>query len=116
MIKLLHIGLMVDGKNKGLSKALRELTDYREVALSDPDLVAKACSEDFDVCFMQVQSETVQDKPTEELLAPVKEKGMVINWTGDIRNHTPHWMVRFNADITAFSNQLDRDWETKVLL
>jgi len=107
-MKILHIGLMVDGKGEGLCKALKDLSsEYLEIQQSDPELIEKAMGFDFDLFFMQAQSDKIGDSDTIQLLSPIAKRGFTINWTGDIRQTTPAWMLRMPANVTAFTNQRD---------
>jgi len=116
-MKLLHIGLMANGKNEGLSKAFRSACNkYYEVNPGDSALEGKLSQIDFlpDIVFCQIQSEKLQDRDTCDVLGRhldlMRQKGSyVINWTGDIRYGIPPWMVRFgnHVDLTCFSNERD---------
>ena len=101
-MKLLHIGLTVNrDKNIGLSKAFRNRCEkYEEFPISD-QLPNQLKSLDFtpDIIFCQIQSEEIaRGMRTNERLGGIinsfKLSGsFVINWTGDIRNHTPASIV-----------------------
>ena len=109
-MKILHIGLMATG-GKGLDKALKEkASEYFAISTSDPDLVSKALEFDYDLCFLQIQSEKLNGQNTVEVLRPIVRKGFTINWNGDIRNATPKWMLELDVDVLAFSNQRDVDY------
>jgi len=69
-----------------------------------------------DIVFLQIQSDTIDGKNTNayigDLIRQFKDRGsFIINWTGDIRNSTPQWMIDFadNVSITMFSNMRDVD-------
>jgi len=113
----LYIGAMANNKGEGFSKALKEASDlYTEINPGDTTLSEKVKGLTFvpDLVFLQLQSDTIQNRSTVEFLGPLiselKEKGsFVINWNGDIRVTTPLWMLRFTdfVTLTAFSNQRD---------
>lgn len=118
-MKILHIGLMVNrNKNIGLSKAFRKLCDkYEEFPVSEA-LPKQINSIDFvpDITFLQIHNDTIGNRQTIDLLRDpirkLRESGsFVINWNGDIRNHTPRWMLSFSqyVNLTAFTNQRDID-------
>jgi len=110
-MKILHIGVMANGKDEGLNKSLRMLaTEFMQVNAGDADLQAKAMAFDFDLCFIQIQSDTIAAGNTVEVLSPIAEKGFSINWSGDMRNETPAWMLQLPVDVRAFSNQKDVDY------
>jgi len=107
-MKILHIGVMANGKDEGLSKSFRKLaSEYQEINAGDTDLQKKALAFNFDLCFVQIQSDTIAAGNTVEVLNPIIQKGFTINWSGDMRNETPKWMLDLPADVRAFSNQKD---------
>ena len=110
-MKLLHIGLCA--KSESLPHYFRKHFDvYDEM---QPHEGVNDNGKDYDICFMQIQNEYTAGKPTAQVLKWVerlKNNGCkVINWTGDMRNSTPQWMVEFSkyVTVTAFSNQRDVD-------
>ena len=113
-MKVLHIGLTVNGRGEGLSKAFKEASEeYFEFKVSE-SLPEQIKDLDVDLVFCQIQGDKIGDRNTNALLNDalqgLKNKGaFVINWTGDIRQSYPNWMGGFNADLTCFSNQRDID-------
>lgn len=110
-MRILHIGLCA--KSESLPYFFRKVaTVYDEMQPHE----AYDNGKDYDVCFMQIQNEITSGQPTTKFLSWVKrlkDNGCkVINWTGDMRNETPRWMIEFapNVTITAFSNQRDVDY------
>ena len=78
-MKILHIGVMANGKDEGLNKSFRKLaTDFKQINAGDIDLQAKAMAFDFDLCFVQIQSDTIAAGNTVEVLRPIAEKGGAI--------------------------------------
>ena len=72
-MKILHIGVMVNHKNIGLSKQLRELaTEYDEYS-PDENIQIK----EYDLIFLQVQSETIGKQSTINKLKPIVEKRQI---------------------------------------
>jgi hypothetical protein len=111
-MKLLHIGLTA--KSESVPFYFRKYFDvYDEM---QPHEAIHDNGKNYDICFMQIQNETTAGKPTVQVLKWVerlKNNGCkVINWTGDMRNTTPDWMIDFSkyVTITAFSNQRDVDY------
>lgn len=118
-MKLLHLGLMVNGRDEGLSAAFRKrfngFGNYREFPITEN--VADKCNYSGftpDAVFVQVQSDTIGKQNTVNvlggLLKKYKEQGAtVINWTGDIRNSVPSWMnqIKESVSLTCFSNERD---------
>jgi hypothetical protein len=110
-MRILHLGLCA--KSESLPYFFRKVaTVYDEMQPHEGYDNGK----DYDICFMQIQNETTNKQPTVKFLSWVKrlkDNGCkVVNWTGDMRNETPQWMVDFapNVSITAFSNQRDVDY------
>lgn len=111
-LKLLHIGLCVqpppiNGFQKAFIEELGE-ENYREISCGDPNL-NRRCVEIYnefkpDIVFMQIQADGVISPE-----AIVHMKGSkIINWTGDIRQDTPQWMIDIAPNcISAFSNMKD---------
>lgn len=112
-MKIFHLGLCVgEHPFDSMRKAfLRNCTEYRELSTGAPNVNREAVKivREFrpDIVFMQIQAaniisiQTVQDFK--------KQGAWVINWNGDIREHTPDWMVQMSyiCDKTAFSNMRD---------
>jgi len=116
--------VLMCGCNSGsesMPKYFREQCDYSELRL-DRDLAYNlnnllASDKIPDILFLQIQSGTISGSDTNSyigsLIRQFKEKGAyVINWTGDMRNSTPEWMIRFahNINITMFSNMRDVEY------
>ena len=102
-MKIVHIGLMANGRDEGLSYALRrEATQYAEFPVN-PGAVKflENLSWTPDIIFFQIHHDNVDGFPTVELFEPIvnklrKEGTRVINWNGDIRKHFPHWMAELS--------------------
>ena len=119
MKKLLHIG--VNAGSESMPKYFREQCDYKELKL-DHDLFRNlneltASGYVPDTVFIQIQNDTINGVDCNALIGSqmryFKSKGAtVINWTGDMRNYTPQWMINFahNVTYTMFSNQRDVDY------
>ncbi len=109
-MKILHVGLCVDGKNEGLPFALKEAsTFYHEISTGDRDLQGKILSAvdqyEFDIAFFQVQTPGIVHPLT---FSKLRDKGIfTVNWNGDCRVGTPSWHFKTNADLTLFSNERD---------
>ena len=109
-MKILHVGLCVDGKNEGLPFALKEAsTFYHEISTGDRDLQGKILSAidryEFDIAFFQVQNEGIVHPKT---FQDIKNKGIfTVNWSGDCRTGTPSWYFKTNANLTLFTNERD---------
>ena len=117
IMRLLHIGLMVNGRKEGLSAAFIKHfgEDYKEMGISEhiPQAIGEFKA---DIVFLQIQNDRIGHATTYDLLKGPLQKlkaggAFIINWTGDIRNGVPPWMDRFKelVDITCFSNQRDID-------
>jgi len=109
-MKILHIGLCVDGKNEGLPYALKKAsTKYHEMK-PQPHAVLNhvrefAKKEKWDLAFFQIQAENVIEP---EVFRILKEAGtFTLNWSGDIRRNTERWYFETGADLTCFSNMRD---------
>jgi spore maturation protein CgeB len=77
--------------------------------VSDVNEKAIAIANEFkpDIIFMQIQAPGVIHNET---VRQMKETGtFIINWNGDIRHHTPEWMISMAdyVDRTLFSNMRD---------
>lgn len=113
-MKIAHIGLMVHGRDEGLSFELRRAaTQYAEFPCK-PGAVSflENLSWTPDILFFQIHSDNIDGTPTVDMFRPIVEKlqqdgTRVINWNGDIRNRFPRWMAEFPADVTAFANMRD---------
>ena len=109
-MKILHVGLCVDGKNEGLPYALKEAsTFYHEISTGASDLndkINKAINDHkFDLAFFQVQSPGIVQP---FIFQKIKEAGIfTVNWSGDIRSNTPDWYFKTNANLTLFTNIKD---------
>jgi len=109
-MRILHVGLCVDGKNEGLPYALKKAsTFYREISTGEPninDQIHKAINEyEFDIAFFQVQSPGIVHP---FLFHNIQDKGIfTINWSGDIRIGTPDWYFNTGANLTLFTNERD---------
>lgn len=115
-MKVLHLGLMVNGRNEGLSKAFRDLsTEYWEYPLTK-NLPNQITKHNPDIVFLQIQNDSIDGQDAYNLLnnpLSILSAGgaHIINWTGDCRNTVPKWMIKFSdlVDQTCFSNQRDVD-------
>ena len=116
MKKLLHVGM--NTFTESMPKYFREQCEYSEMRL-DASLAGSlnhliASDQIPDIIFIQIQSDKIDGKNTNSYIGAsirsLKDMGaFIINWTGDIRNSTPEWMIRFaeNVSITMFSNMRD---------
>jgi len=121
-MKILHIGLMVNGRREGLCKSFADVSNYREFPISH-DLNSKLenlYNEGFkpDIIFQQIhdgilRNGSVTANITEVIKDPLnkwrKEGAFSINWIGDIRNVTPSWTHHHKecTDLQCFSNMRD---------
>ena len=113
-MKVLHCGLMVNGRNEGLSKAFRDLSsEYWEFPLTK-NLPNQITNLEPDIVFLQIQNDKIDGVHVNNLLGvpltKLRAKGaFIINWTGDIRNTVPMWMKYFSqyVSLTCFSNERD---------
>jgi hypothetical protein len=108
-MKILHVGLCVDGKNEGLPFALKKAsTKYVELnpGLSDVNnRIIKEAQSGFDLAFFQVQAAGIIHPLT---FSKLNDMGIfTLNWTGDIRGTTDDWFFKTNAKLTCFSNMRD---------
>ena len=109
-MRILHVGLCVDYKNEGLPHALKKAsTFYHEIATGERDLdnriIAAIQNNTFDLAFFQIQSPGIVHPMTFQRL---NDAGIfTVNWCGDIRNGTPDWYFKTNAQLTLFSNTRD---------
>lgn len=83
--------------------------EYRELSTGHPDVnkeAVKICSEfKPDLVFMQIQAENIITPTTVKFIQATG--AIVFNWTGDVRDNIPRWMIDFGADLTLFSNMRD---------
>ena len=111
-MKILHVGLCVDGKNEGLPFALKQAsTFYHEISTGDKDLNDKINNaigqHKFDIAFFQVQTPGIVHP---FLFHNIQEKGIfTVNWSGDMRQNTPDWYFNTGANLTLFTNERDVD-------
>ena len=115
-MKILHIGLMVNGRGEGLSAAFKKAsTFYAEFKLTS-SLPAQIKSLPFnpDIVFLQIQNDQIGKVNATALLSgplnELRKKGaFIVNWDGDIRNNLAAWKAPFArcCDVTAFSNERD---------
>ncbi len=109
-MKILHIGLCVDGKNEGLPFALKQAsTFYHEISTGERDLQGKILSAinqyEFDIAFFQIQTAGIVHP---FVFHNIQDKGIfTVNWNGDCRIGTPSWHFNTNANLTLFSNERD---------
>lgn len=119
MKRLLHIGCNVG--TESMPKYFREQCDYSEIKLTkniNQELDKVIASNSLpDTIFLQIQSDQIDGINTNHLIGQsiktLRDRGcFVINWTGDMRNATPQWMIEFsqNVDITMFSNMRDVEY------
>lgn len=116
-MKIYHIALRTTAEpQSGLLKALSSLGEYREVDWVifrdsrkidslNRHIVSAVSEFQPDVIFCQVQTPSIINAST------VRQFGSAfsINWTGDVRNQTPDWMVQLAPyfSTTAFTNMRD---------
>jgi len=117
--RVLHIGLNFEGQTS-LTKALKTLGNYHSIdwrkelsigisvsKFNDILLnVAKNINPDF--IFMQIQTPDIILPSTVSKLAIIP----ILNWNGDINNHTPRWMLelaKYDNVHTGFTNGRDID-------
>jgi len=116
MKSVLHIGCNVGSES--MPKYFREQCEYSELRLDGNlsnnlhDLYIH--DQIPDIIFIQIQSDIIDGRNTNSYIGNLirwfKDAGsFVINWTGDMRDYTPHWMIQFadNVSITMFSNMRD---------
>ncbi len=116
MKRLLHIGCNVGSES--MPKYFKEQCFYKEFRLDD-NLSNNLHNLTYvpDIVFIQIQNEKIGNNNTNTFIGnqigDLRDRGaFVINWTGDLRNSTPQWMVEFaqNVSITMFSNMRDVDY------
>lgn len=111
-MKLFHLGLCVaEYPNDGLRNGLLPIcSEYRELNCGVPDVNEKALRivNEFkpDLVFMQIQA---SGKIYTDAFAKIADTGAkIINWTGDVRDGVPDWMIGVAPYcISAFSNMRD---------
>jgi glycosyltransferase involved in cell wall biosynthesis len=119
MKKLLHIGC--NAGTESFPKYFKEQSDYKELKLDDNlvNNLIELRNENYHphVIFLQIQSDKIGKHDTVQyigkLIKEFKDNGsFIINWTGDLRNQTPNWMIRFSdsVNVTAFSNYRDIEY------
>ena len=119
-MNILHIGLMVNGRNEGLSKAFRDIADNYAEFPPNHNLVNQVKGLDFkpDIIFCQIQDDKIRNgRDVYSTVSILKEAfqgldSFIVNWTGDMRDSTPQWIIEFApfVSVTAFSNQRDVDY------
>lgn len=116
MKKLLHVG--VNAGTESFPKYFREQCDYREFRLDDnlQNNLMQLLNGDWmpDTVFIQIQNDKIGNHNTVDFIGnevgELKNRGAVVtNWSGDIRNTTPQWMIDFSkyCTYTSFSNNRD---------
>lgn len=111
--KILHIGLCATGKPfNGFQQALFDNADwYEEVNCSHPRMneesVRLAYEMKPDIIFIQIQTHGIINVHTMKKLRELS--GFIVNWTGDVRQDIPKWMIDVAPylDYTLFSNMTD---------
>ena len=107
-MNIVHCGIMVNGRNEGLSKAFKKVANrYAEIKLDkNAQKQLKAVDFEPDLIFFQIHNDTVDGVPTNELFDLSKFDCKIVNWNGDMRKRPPMWMKSFKG-IPAFSNMRD---------
>ena len=106
MLKLLHIGIDVKPVPIWISKALKAVTDYKEILPHAPANLIRQLYDSHkpDCVFMQIQSPGFNIG----LVEYMSKNSIVINWSGDVRDPFPQWYRDFNKYcVTCFSNMRD---------
>jgi len=109
-MRVLHVGLCVDGKNEGLPYALKKAsTFYREISTGEPninDKIHKAIFDwKFDLAFFQIQGAGIVHP---FIFHNIQDAGIfTVNWSGDMRKGTPMWYFNTGANLTLFTNETD---------
>jgi len=120
--------VLMCGCNSGsesMPRYFREQCEYAELSLdwNLSNSLGNLLSSDNipEIIFLQIQSDTIDGKNTNDYIGrqinEFKRRGAyVINWTGDMRNSTPQWMIQFaqNVNITMFSNLRDVEYFKSV--
>lgn len=113
-IKLIHIGLCVEPPPyNGFQQAFIDVLgqeNYSEISTGNPNVNSEAIKlfNEFnpDIVFMQVQAPNIIKIETVKHF--YNHGCKVVNWTGDVRHVTPHWMVEMAPYvISSFSNMFD---------
>ena len=116
MKRLLHIGC--NAGSESMPKYFREQCHYKEFLLDD-NLRNNLNNLTYvpDIVFIQIQNDKIGNNNTVDFIGNqirnLRDKGaFVINWTGDLRNSTPQWMIDFSdsVSITMFSNMRDVEY------
>lgn len=111
--KILHIGLCANGYPlNGFQKALiNRAYEYKELNCGEMHFNEKAISlansMKPDIIFIQIQNSGIISIDT---VIKLKQTGAyVVNWTGDVREDVPKWMIDIapHLDNTLFSNMTD---------
>lgn len=111
--KIYHIGLCVySDRVDGICQAMmKKASVYRETNAFDKEVNKKAVqvSDEIrpDIVFMQIQTPGIIHKQT---LQHLKNNGAIVfNWTGDVRDSVPDWMISVSQEVTStlFSNMRD---------
>lgn len=112
-MRIFHLGLCVgpppfDSMRKAF---IANSDDYIELSTGAKDVNQEAVriAREFkpDIIFMQIQCANIISIET---VKAMRETGAwICNWNGDIRHHTPQWMIEmaFHVDKTLFSNGRD---------
>lgn len=111
-VSILNVGLMISDTPNGFQRPMREIAGngYWELKSSAPnfnyELKELVRQHNPDIVFIQLQQEGILDPQT---AYDISRKSFVINWTGDVRSHTPPWFftVGRNIQLTTFSNMVD---------
>lgn len=112
-MRTLHIGIFGnEDPNCGLTNAfMNHCNQFKAINVNAPNLthniesVIRKWKPEF--VFMQIQSE---GKISVNTIKKLKATGaFIINWTGDVRDTTPPWMVEMaeHISLTCFSNMRD---------
>jgi spore maturation protein CgeB len=112
-LKILHIGLCATGKPyNGFQQAfIDNCFQYEEINCGisnvNEEAVRLANQMQPDLIFMQIQTANVIHEKT---IRQLKATGAyIVNWTGDVREDIPTWMIELapHIDNTLFSNMVD---------
>lgn len=112
-MKIFHLGLCVGEPPKdSMRKAfLANCDQYRELSTGALNVNQAAIHivREFkpDIVFMQIQAANIISIQTVQEFK--RNRAWVCNWNGDIRHHTPDWMIHMSRviDKTLFSNMRD---------
>lgn len=111
-VSILSVGLMIADIPNGFQIPMREIAEkgYWELKSSAPnfneELKRLVKRHKPDITFIQLQAEGIL---TPQTAHDISRETFVINWTGDVRNTVPAWMISIgrNIQLTAFSNMVD---------